>query len=583
MAYQTPETVEEVLKRIYSKDYLMPAIQREFVWGTDDIAKLFDSLLRGYPVGSFLFWKVAPETAADYVFYGFLTNYHEKDHPYAQREKPPAGQGTIAILDGQQRLTALNIGLYGSHAARRLYGRVNAAHAYPVKRLYLNLLADAEENDLGLKYDLRFLARDAAIAGDGEPDSWFLVSDVLKLKGEATEYLQLAQERGFHDLALATSAISRLDLLYKAIREVKSMNYYEVRDQDPDKVLEIFIRVNSGGQKLTKSDLLLSMATNQWTSEPGAREEVRNLVTELNSRGFNFNKDFVLKSALMMVGADVRFQGSSIIKPNIERIEVRWPQIRTALLLTADLLRQSGYSSHTLTASNAAAVVAHYLYKSEADGTYLDSSHTASDRTAVVNWVTRTLLKQGVWGSGVDTLLARLRSAIDEADVKLGFPVGELEGVLAELGKSLAFDETEIDAMLAWEWQGAKTYPLLALLQKGLDGTKSFEEDHIFPKSLFSSRELAKRGVSAEVVPEYLATYNTLPNLQLLVGTRNNEKLAMLPADWLDHHFHSTGDRDVYLRENFMQGLPLDLADFLTFVNERRERLRNEIANLLSP
>src|SRR5690606_19452285 len=114
-----PKTVKEVLERIYANDYLMPAIQREFVWGQDKIANLFDSLLRGYPVGSFLFWTVGEERAAEYVFYGFLTNYHERDHKYAERKRPPKGKGTTAILDGQQRLTSLNIGLYGSHAAWR--------------------------------------------------------------------------------------------------------------------------------------------------------------------------------------------------------------------------------------------------------------------------------------------------------------------------------------------------------------------------------------------------------------------------------------------------------------------------------
>jgi uncharacterized protein with ParB-like and HNH nuclease domain len=557
MAFQTAKTVEEVLKQIYNKDYLMPAIQREFVWGTDDIVKLFDSLLRGYPVGSFLFWRVGSERVNDYVFYGFIRDYHEKNQPFAQREKPPAGQGTTAILDGQQRLTSLNIGLYGSYASRRLYGRVNSENAYPQKRLYLNLLDTRASEDLGLKYDLQFLTKEEAARRDGQPDHWFLVGDVLKLKGEATEYLQIAKDRGFEDFALATDAINRLDALHKAIRVTGTMNYFEVVDDDPDKVLEIFIRVNSGGAKLTKSDLLLSMATNQWSNEPGAREEVRNLVLELNGRDFAFNKDFVLKSALMMVGADVRFQVSSITHANIAKIEEAWPRIRSALLLAADFLRQSGFSSRTLTANNAAAVIAYWFFKIEGDYSFLESSHTAADRSRMVSWVTRSLLKQGVWGSGVDTLITRLRSELGNAEAKHGFPAEALEGALASLGKSLSFDQVEIDAMLDWEYQGPKTKPLLALLRNGIDGTKKFEEDHIFPKSIFTKSELLRRGISAELVPTYISFFNTLPNLQLLVGTRNNEKLAMLPADWLQQHFSSEADREIYLSENFMSGLPL--------------------------
>src|SRR4051812_863184 len=62
MAFQTPRSIEEMLTAIHKRDYLMPAIQREFVWGTEQITKLVDSLMRGYPVGSFLLWQVAPTT-----------------------------------------------------------------------------------------------------------------------------------------------------------------------------------------------------------------------------------------------------------------------------------------------------------------------------------------------------------------------------------------------------------------------------------------------------------------------------------------------------------------------------------------
>ena len=89
MSFQTPVTVQSVLEGIHTKRYLLPAIQREFVWDTDQIRALFDSLLRGYPIGSFLFWDVQPASAAAYTFYDFLTNYHERDNPYAPKAVVP--------------------------------------------------------------------------------------------------------------------------------------------------------------------------------------------------------------------------------------------------------------------------------------------------------------------------------------------------------------------------------------------------------------------------------------------------------------------------------------------------------------
>lgn len=120
MAFQTPVTVQHILGEIHHKKYLLPAIQREFVWDPDQIRRLVDSLMRGYPIGSFLLWTVQPITATDYTFYDFLTDYHERDNPYATKATVPSGQGMTAILDGQQRLTSLNIAVYGSRREEKV-------------------------------------------------------------------------------------------------------------------------------------------------------------------------------------------------------------------------------------------------------------------------------------------------------------------------------------------------------------------------------------------------------------------------------------------------------------------------------
>jgi hypothetical protein len=78
MAFQTALTIKEAIASIHSKKYLLPSIQREFVWGVDQITQLFDSLMLGYPIGSFLFWEVGKQNGNEFVFYEFLRNYHER-------------------------------------------------------------------------------------------------------------------------------------------------------------------------------------------------------------------------------------------------------------------------------------------------------------------------------------------------------------------------------------------------------------------------------------------------------------------------------------------------------------------------
>ena len=101
------------MEQIGGGNFVLPAIQHEFVWKPDQIYKFYDSLMQGYPFGTFLYWRVAAENSSKFKFYEFMRHYHERDNPHCTPiEDDPTGPLT-AVLDGQQRLTALNIGFRG--------------------------------------------------------------------------------------------------------------------------------------------------------------------------------------------------------------------------------------------------------------------------------------------------------------------------------------------------------------------------------------------------------------------------------------------------------------------------------------
>jgi uncharacterized protein with ParB-like and HNH nuclease domain len=111
MSFQAPITIADALRNIEQRHYLLPAIQREFVWPAEKIEWLFDSLMRGYPISSFLFWKVDDMSKSGYRFYEFLREYRQRFKIHNE-EVPVAGiRNFTAVLDGQQRLTSLYIGL----------------------------------------------------------------------------------------------------------------------------------------------------------------------------------------------------------------------------------------------------------------------------------------------------------------------------------------------------------------------------------------------------------------------------------------------------------------------------------------
>jgi predicted ester cyclase len=380
------------------------------------------------------------------------------------------------------------------------------------------------------------------------------------------------------------AAFQRLYDLYEAVRILKPMNYFLVTDQDPDKVLEIFVRVNSGGTTLSYSDLLLSMATNQWR-ELDAREEVRSLVSDLNGnagRQFSFSKDVVLKTALSIAGVDVRFKVSNFTQANMAKVEASWTKIEGSLLRAATLLQQFGYNERNLTANSVIIPVAQYLHLRNAGDSYLDSSADAADRLAVQRWVTRSLIKRGIWGSGLDTTLTRIRDVLVSQTIDR-FPVEEVEAAMAAVGKALSFTTAEIDELLNLKYAGQRTFSVLSVLYPGLDLGKKFHEDHIFAKSSFTKKRLVAAGIPENDVDAYLEAFNLLPNLQLLAGTVNIEKQDASPLDWIGSStvFPTEEKRRTYLAENDLDDLPLDLGQFLDFFEQRKGRMRDRLTMAL--
>ncbi|QWZ09234.1 DUF262 domain-containing protein [Nocardioides panacis] len=579
MAFQPPVTVEHVLKAIHNHEYLLPAIQREFVWNPDQIRRLMDSLMRGYPIGSFLLWKVEAQTGGDYTFYDFLTHYHERDNPYASKATVPAGQPTTAILDGQQRLTSLNVAVYGSHAEKKKYAWWNSPDAFPKKRLFLNLLEDPKDEELGFRYDLRFLTDAEATAKPGDPDGWFRVGAVLELANAGPAMHNELTNRGVINVE---GAYQRLYDLHEALRVKQPINHYLETSQNADKVLEIFVRVNSGGTTLSYSDLLLSMATNQW-KQLDAREEVRALVTELNTGGtrqFSFSKDLVLKAALMIAGVDLRFRVSNFTQANMDKVESAWPDIQKALIRAASLMHQFGFSERTLTADSVIIPLACYLHRRKVADSYLTSDVDAEDRLEVQRWITRSLVKRGIWGSGLDTTLTRVRDVLDLKG-ETGFPVDAVETVMATIGKSLAFEETEIDELLTLKYAGQRTFAALSILYPGLDFSKEFHEDHVYPKSRFTTKRLLEAGVPVGQVELYRESYNLLPNLQLLGGIPNMEKRDKLPSDWAETSFPTHAQRESYLLANDLHDVSLQMTSFLEFFEKRKARMRVRLTQAL--
>ena len=576
--YQTGPTIKQTLDDILSKKIVLPAIQREFVWWPSQICRLFDSLMQGYPFNTFLYWQVAPENSGKFQFYDFVLNYHQRDNPHCPRLPEMPNKQLTAVLDGQQRLTALNIGLRGSMARKLPRSWWSSPHAFPTCKLYLDLLWQPDENDEGgLKYRFNFLRKEQVKTAETNDEvCWFPVSEVLAMVEpyQVSEWLisaQLAEEPN-------QRANRTLYNLYDVVHNKHLIAFYEERSQELDRVLQIFIRTNSGGTMLSYSDLLLSVAVAQWKKHD-AREEIHSLVDELNGigSGFLFSKDLVLKAGLLLSDiGNVGFKVDNFGQSNMAKFESKWDDIKNALLLAVQLVSDFGFNSQNLTATNAILPIAYYLHKRKPVEAYLTSSHFKDDREAIRVWLIRSLLK-GVWGGASDTLMTALRQIIRDRN-GVDFP---LEQMMTGGGRSLVFDDEEIEDLADMRYGNRLTFALLSLLFPHVDLRNHFHVDHIFPKARFTRRQLGKAGVPDDKIDEFMQSKDGLANLQLLQGNENTEKSASMPSEWLKSAFSDPINRQDYQDLHLLGEVPTSITEFDAFYKARRERLKSEIAKLL--
>ena len=578
--HQQGGTIKEALDSIASHEYVLPAIQREFVWRPEQVCNLFDSLMQGYPFGEFMFWRVEPEHSGQYRWYDFVREYHQRNNPHCPELGPIHDKSLTAVLDGQQRLTAFNIGLRGSMAIKVPYKWWNSPDAFPKRMLALDLLAPPDPDEEGSRYTFEFI--DENRIGLENHRLWFKVSDIMRMNSGpdmfdwlSTKGLENEPER----LAFRT-----LDRLYRAIRVEPVVAYYEEKDQDIERVLNIFIRCNRGGTPLSYSNLLLSIAVSQW-NQLDARREVHGLVDEMNNvrAGLLFNADFVLKAGLMLTDiASVGFRVENFTHNNMAILEENWPNIRQALLETVELVDSFGFDSRTIQATNALLPIAYYLYRKGAPRDFETSDHYLKDRNIIRGWLTRSILKEsGIWGSGLDTLLTALREVIRNSG-GTEFPAGELRRVMGQRGKTLDFVEEEIEDLADMRLGDRRIFPLLTMLFPHFGSRDGSDIDHVFPKSRFTPNRLRDAGVKDEHIDEFRDHCERLANLQLLDRSVNNEKRASLPADWLDVHCPVDLARQSYCDRHLLGDVPRDITGFLEFYEARRHQVRDQIRRLIN-
>ncbi|NUN66304.1 DUF262 domain-containing protein [Pseudanabaena biceps] len=574
MSFQIPITIAAAIRNIENNQYLLPAIQREFVWSHEKIEWLFDSIMRNYPISSFLFWRVEGDTRRDYKFYQFLRDFKQRYATHNNEFSTTGHNDFTAVLDGQQRLTSLYIGLRGSYAYRtpRLHEE-NNERVYPTRHLYLNIENPLENEEDGRDFEFKFLKEKEF---ESNKAKWFKVSEILALADDFDfhEYLDT------HCLRTNKFSFKSLATLKNVIHSKPTINFFLETEQSLDKALNIFIRINSGGEPLNFSDLIMSIAVANWKSKD-ARKEIHTLVDNVQDKGFSISKDFILKTFLYLYSRDIKFKVTNFSKENAREFENEWDKIRDAILSVFDLVRSFGFSDSTLTSKNALIPIIYYIYHKNIYRDFHKKISYESDRNIIKKWLHVALIKR-IFGGTSDSMLSQIRkaftsdvstAAIESESITPEFPVSTInENTKRDMGITDEF----ITEILLTPKDDMYAFSILALLYPNLDyKNNDFHKDHIHPKNKFGELSVADKEKYGS------ATYDSILNLQMLDANENMEKQDKYLSTWVKDSLLAKQDRVLFLNSHLIPDVSFEIEDFGAFIEARRVILIDKLKQIL--
>lgn len=572
--FQTPITIKEAIKHIDTNYYLLPAIQRKFVWSPYQIEMLFDSIMRGYPINSFMFWEINDSKIKEgYIFYEVLHTYRQRYNEENPEHSTKGMPNFISIIDGQQRLTSLYIGLKGTYAyklPRKWWA--NTEDNLPTRILYLDINSTLEqENNTEKKYNFKFLTKKESENKTGSQHHWFEVGQVLNWNGlnQINSYLH---QQGFDTNTVQAEILCRL---FEVIHKDKLINFYLETEQDSDQVLEIFIRTNSGGTRLSFSDLLLSMSIANW-DKLDPRKEINTLINHINSEyQIIFNRDFILKTCLVLCENDIRFKLKNFTKENISKFEDNWKRIRESIIAGTKLVYYLGHNEYTLRAKNALIPIIYYIYKNQLEGEINNPNQHLKNRQTIHKWLNISLIK-GTFSGQSDFTLSRIRKVISDNSSDKLFPFAQIVKTFKGTRLDYSFTDEFITEILKYQKDSPGANNILPLLYSDKNYfEQGYHIDHMHPQSRFKNGEIAKAVGREEQFVNDPSIWNSILNLQVLAGKINTSKNGKTLDKWAKDH--SVNKEQLFVKND----TSLEEKDYLQFIEARKEILTKKIKELI--
>lgn len=359
-----------------------------------------------------------------------------------------------------------------------------------------------------------------------------------------------------------------LEKLNKAFCTEKLISFFEEKEKNLNKVLNIFIRVNSGGVKLSYSDLLMSILTASFSSD--IRERMKELVDTLKEKGFpNVGKDQVLKTCLLLIGKDTTFELKNFNKKNIKEIEENWEKITESIYKATKLLVENfGYAGYLGSAYILSSLAYFYFLNPKINPKKMDEN----DEKQALKFVHNAQITS-YFSSTTDTKLSAIAHSIKESRT--------FEAFNHNLAKHQTWPlkiTNDVIEDIVCSSSDARVFPVLRILYPNLNyKTTTFHIDHIYPKSKFKKE-------NKKLDKDFYKWGNCLFNLQLLEGAENSAKKDKDPEVWLKEEYKNERAIEEYKKRNYIDpNLKLEWENIKEFREKREEAIITKLKEVLLP
>ena len=564
-------TIKECLDLV-NETLFLPDIQRPYVWEEEDICLLFDSICRDYPINTVLFWYLKKETLQSNSFIKRFRFISERNFENQIDTSPIQRDSYFLVIDGQQRITSFYLTLQGTY-------KFKVKRTWQNADLYYNFNSGVEENEEGILFEFKFFPQsyqdvfvetieDKKTKTTTEK-SWIRVKFIYSIN-DRKDVLETIKKK-ISDLISVDIDNNQnntiLEFWFK-LKQDKLISYYNEKTQDYDKVLDIFVRTNSGGQKLKYSDLLFSYIKLHWND---AREKFSELLKQLNENGkYDFSHDFILKAILFINASDqeqLKYRTKNFSATIISQTKDNWEtKIEPAIKLMKDLISSRFQLTHDklITSYNALIPIVYFNYKYNKKGIGEENNKLTTDiQSNIREWLLTSMLT-GVFGGQSEGILNKAKKGIEESSKSDYFPTSEIFDKFKEAKPAMSNKVTE-EIITKASYNSIESYLILSLLYKNtvnlsplLDDNKP-QQDHIFSKSEMKIAKIQKDKI------------NSIYNIRWVSASDNRIKSDESYADW------SVRLGDIIKSNHFIPTGSWTVANFDDFLEARKKEFMKQI------